>query len=134
MKQTLIDTDILSLFLRGHPRVTAQFQAYAREYNRVNFSIVTYYEILSGFKHRDARKQITVFLEFTGRNNVIPLTEASVNASADMYAATRAKGTPIDDIDLLIAGIAYANDWSLATHNRKHYERIANLDIQDWSE
>jgi tRNA(fMet)-specific endonuclease VapC len=40
----------------------------------------------------------------------------------------------VDDVDLLIAGIARANAWVLVTHNRKHYEGIEGLEILDWSE
>ncbi len=134
MKPALIDTDILSLFFRGQPQVVSRFDSYAEEYTQINFSLITYYEILSGLKHRNARKQLTTFLEFAAQNNVVALTERSVTISADIYAATRAKGTPVDDIDILIAGVAIANDWTLITHNRKHFEKIQNLEIEDWSE
>lgn len=134
MKQSLIDTDILSMFFRGNPQVIANFDVYTATFNQINLSILTYYEILSGLKHRDANKQLTTFLAFAAQNNVIPLTERSVTLSANVYAATRAKGTPVDDIDILIAGIALANDWILVTHNRSHFEKINGLEIEDWSE
>ena len=124
MKPVLIDTDILSLFFRGQSQVVSRFNDHAEEYTQINFSLVTYYEILSGLKHRNAHKQLATFLEFATQNNVVPLTERSVAISADIYAATRAKGTPVDDIDILIAGVAIANDWVLITHNRKHFEKI----------
>ncbi len=54
MKPVLIDTDILSLFFRGHPQVVTHFQSYTSVYPKINLSIITYYEILSGLKHRDA--------------------------------------------------------------------------------
>jgi tRNA(fMet)-specific endonuclease VapC len=47
MKLALIDTDILSLFFRGNPSVVAQFQVYLAEHRAINFSSITYYEILS---------------------------------------------------------------------------------------
>jgi tRNA(fMet)-specific endonuclease VapC len=134
VKQTLIDTDILSFFLRGDPQVVARFEAYTREHARVNLSIITYYEILSGLKHKDAKKQLAAFLDFAAQNNVIPLTEESVALTADMYAATRGKGSAVDDFDLLIAGIALANDWVMVTHNRHHFERIHGLELEDWIE
>jgi len=134
VKPALIDTDILSLFFHGHPEVVAHFGAYTSVHSRINFSIITYYEILSGLKHRDAHKQLAVFLEFAAQNHVAPLTERSVTLSADIYADTRAKGTPVDDIDILIAGIAMANDWVLVTGNRQHFEKITGLEVEDWCE
>ncbi len=134
MKPALIDTDILSLFFRGHPCVISHFQNYIDVHSKINFSIITYYEILSGLKHRDAHKQLAAFLEFTTENNLILLTEQSVNCSAEIYAATRAQGKPIDDIDILIAGVALANKCMLVTHNSQHFGQIDGLEIADWSE
>ena len=133
MKPALIDTDILSLFFRGQPQVVAHFAAYTREYSKINFSIITYYEILSGLKHRDAQKQLAAFLNFFADNNLVLLTEQSVTLSAEIYATTRTKGTPIDDIDVLIAGVALAHEWTLVTHNQRHFGKIAGLTIEDWS-
>lgn len=134
MKPVLIDTDILSMFFRGNSSVVAQFQAYLAEHQRISFSIITYYEILSGLKHRDAQKQLALFLEFANRNVILPLTEQSITISADLYATLRRDGTPVDDIDLLIAGAAIANNLVLVTHNQRHFNRIDRLECQDWSQ
>lgn len=134
MKLALIDTDILSLFFRGNLAVVARFQTYLAEHSRIQISIVTYYEILSGLKHRDARQQLSQFLAFTAQNTILPLTIASVQQSADFYATPRQQGTPVDDIDLLIAGVAIANNLVLITHNQRHFNRIKVLELQDWSQ
>jgi len=84
--------------------------------------------------HRDAQRQLSVFLEFTIQNSVLPLTERSVTLSARIYADLRRSGTPIDDIDLLIAGVALANDLVLITHNQSHFNRVEGLELQDWSQ
>lgn len=121
------------MFFRGDPTVAANFHRYIREYSQINLSIVTYYEILSGLKHRDAQKQLSSFLRFTEQNAVLPLTQASVTISAELYANLRSQGTPVDDIDLLIAGIAIAENLVLITHNLRHFGRIERLECQDWS-
>jgi tRNA(fMet)-specific endonuclease VapC len=56
-----------------------------------------------------------------------------VTASAEIYAELRKEGKPLDDIDLLIAGIAIANRLVLVTHNKGHFERIRRLEVEDWS-
>lgn len=134
MKPALVDTDILSMFFRGNPAVVSHFQTYLNEYRQINLSIITYYEILSGLKHRDAQKQLTLFLEFATQNTVLPLTQKSVTLSANYYASLRRDGTPVDDIDLLIAGTAVANNLVLITHNQRHFSRIEGLEWQDWSQ
>ena len=41
-------------------------------------------------------------------------------------------GQILADPDLLLAAITLANRASLVTGNRRHYERIAELEIEDW--
>jgi len=133
MKPALIDTDTISLFLRNQPQVVENFRAYLGEHDALSFSIITYYEIVSGLKYRDAKKQLTSFLELASYSNILPLTEQGVTIAADIYASLRVAGTPVDDIDLLIAGSALANHLELVTHNTKHFARISQLQLADWT-
>ena len=133
MRQSLIDTDILSMFLKGNIKVRENFKKYIETYKDINFSIITYYEILSGLKHRDAKKQIDIFSEFALMSNILPLTIESTTKSAVIYAYLRRKGTPVDDIDLLIAGIALENDMTVVTNNTNHFERVKDLNVENWS-
>ena len=134
MKASLVDTNILSLFFRGHSQVVVKFEAYLAEYDTINLSMITYYEIVSGLKHRDAQKQLDQFLEFSLQNTIVPLTQEAADVAANVYADLRKKGQPIDDIDLLIAGTAIANGLVVITQNRKHFDRITELEVEDWSE
>ena len=134
VKASLVDTNILSMFFRGHPQVVSSFRTYLGEYDTINLSMITYYEITSGLKHRDAQKQLGQFLEFTSQNTILSLTRKAADIAAELYADLRKKGQPIDDIDLLIAGIAIANGLVMVTQNRKHFDRIAELEVEDWSE
>lgn len=134
MKPALIDTNILSFFFRNHRLVVQQFETYLQEHHQLNISIITYYEILSGLKHRDAQKQLTSFSEFISYHRILPLTTNSTTIAADIYANLLSKGTPVDDIDILIAGIAIANNLVIVTNNLKHFEKIEGLEIQDWSQ
>jgi tRNA(fMet)-specific endonuclease VapC len=134
VKASLVDTNILSLFFRGHPQVVAKFQAYLAEYDTISLSIISYYEVVSGLRHRDAQKQLEQFLEFSSQNTILPLTQEAADVAANLYADLRKKGQPIDDIDLLIAGTAIANGLVAVTQNRKHFDRIMGLEVEDWSE
>jgi tRNA(fMet)-specific endonuclease VapC len=120
------------MFFRNNPEVIAYFASYLAQYKKINISIITYYEIMSGLMHRDARKKTALFLDFVSKNNVLPLSEPAVKISAEIYAELRKKGKPLDDIDLLIAGIAIADNLVLATHNQKHFARIKRLKTVDW--
>ena len=133
MKRSLIDTDILSMFFRGDRNVRTNFATYLSEYDEISFSIVSYYEIISGLKHRDAHRQMDSFIEFASHSNILPLTVESTTKSAEIYATLRRKGTPVDDIDLLIAGVALENNLIVVTNNVSHFDRIDNLTVENWS-
>ncbi|MFZ2727819.1 MAG: type II toxin-antitoxin system VapC family toxin [Methylococcaceae bacterium] len=133
MKVALIDTDILSLYFRDNQNVVENFSRYLTQHDCINISIITYYEILSGLKHCDANKQIESFLQFVAQNNIVPLTTEAIDISAEKYAQLRKQGTAVDDIDLLIAGIAIANNLELITNNTRHFEKVSGLELSNWS-
>lgn len=132
-EKVLVDTDILSYFLRGNIQVQKRFDAYIQNGDKIRFSIITFYEIVSGLKHKGATRQLSSFLDFAELCDVVPLTRASTMASAEAYATLRKNGTPVDDIDLLIDGVALANGYVLITHNTNHFAKIPALAYEDWS-
>jgi tRNA(fMet)-specific endonuclease VapC len=133
MKQSIIDTDILSEFLRGNEKVIAKLDEYLNEFNFISISIITYYEILNGLLYKDAKKQMGRFEEFVSLNKVAPLTIRTVKISAKIQAELRKKGMEIGHTDTLIAGIAMASGFQLITNNTNHFKRIKGLDIANWS-
>ena len=133
MKASMLDTDILSEFLRGNPKVIAKVDQHLKEYGFVSLSIITYYEILNGLLYKDARKQLARFEEFVELNKVIPLTLRMAKAAAAIQADLRKKGTEIGHTDTLIAGIAITSQLQLVTNNTNHFKRIKGLDLDNWS-
>jgi tRNA(fMet)-specific endonuclease VapC len=119
----IIDTSILIEHFRKKDKSKTTF------YNLSNHNLcitsITYYEILAGFK--------TANEEFiTNLVDLIPILnfdkKAAVFAS-NIYYELRKKNKLIDVPDILIAGIALANEMKIATLNKKHFRRIKGLDI-----
>lgn len=65
----------------------------------------------------------------------LPSVEWSIEA-ADRYGALKhtlkAQGTPIGDMDTLIAAHALAEKLILVTHNTRHFEKVPGLKLEDW--
>jgi tRNA(fMet)-specific endonuclease VapC len=133
MIRALIDTDILSYYLKGYEKVVGNFKQYLEQYDLIEISLITYYEIIGGLLAKNAWKQLTVFENFVSDNSVIPVTERSAKISAELYSTLRQSGNSVDDIDLLIAGIAIENEMVLVTNNEKHFEKIPGLKIANWT-
>ena len=62
---------------------------------------------------------------------VIPLSSA-LCCYARGKAALYSQGTPIEDLDLFIGCTAVANQMIMVTENKKHLERIPNIEIENW--
>ena len=62
---------------------------------------------------------------------VLPLDEAPVDTAVSMNKMLKRKRKQIDIADLFIAATAVANKMSLATLNRKHFDRIDTLILID---
>ena len=65
---------------------------------------------------------------------------SSANASQDaadhaaqLYAATRKAGTPVDDIDILIAGTALAHGRVVVTGNTTHFDKLPGVQVENWA-
>jgi tRNA(fMet)-specific endonuclease VapC len=132
MNRALIDTDMLSYFFKGDPIVVENFKKYLTKYEIIEISLITYYEIMSGLLYKNALKQLEIFNDFVSENIVIELTEQSCAISSEIYSKLRNNGELIDDIDLLIAGIAIENEMTLVTNNENHFGRIQGLKIENW--
>jgi len=129
----MLDTDILSEFLRGNSKVIERVDEHLKVYGFISLSIITYYEILNGLLYKDARKQLSKFEDFVELNKVIPLTKRMAKIAANIQADLRKKGTEIGHTDTLIAGIAIANELQLVTNNTDHFMRIKGLEIANWT-
>lgn len=124
MDRALIDTDILSYYFRGDPVVVKNFQKYLKNFETIEISVVTFYEIMSGLLAKNAFKQLAVFEDFVSENIIVPLTEKSSGISAEIYSSLKQFGKIIDDIDILIAGIAIENNLTLITNNTTHFSSL----------
>ena len=64
---------------------------------------------------------------------VFPFANTWAEDSKTTYSLLRKKGTAVDDIDLLIAGIAIANKMTLVTGNENHFKKIPSLKVENWT-
>jgi tRNA(fMet)-specific endonuclease VapC len=58
VKPSLIDTDIFSFMLKKEKVVLENVERYLKEFKRLNISVITYYEVLSGLKYVGATSKL----------------------------------------------------------------------------
>ena len=71
---------------------------------------------------------------FVGRAHIEPWSAEDAISSARIRADLQTAGTPIGVVDSFIAGQAINRGWSLVTDNLRHFVRIPDLAIMDWSD
>jgi len=96
MKASMLDTDILSEFLRGNSIVISKVEEHLNVYGFISLSIITYYEIVNGLLFKDANKQLKRFEEFATLNKVVPLTLIMARTAATIQADLRKKEQKLD--------------------------------------
>ena len=133
MKDVIIDTDILSYYLKQYPNVVTNFDNHIKSNGYVYISRITVIEILGGLKAKSAEKQIQKLKELISKHKILDTTELSAEISSTIFAELWNKGKHSGNYDILIAGIAIANNLALVTNNTADYEHIEHLDLLNWT-
>jgi tRNA(fMet)-specific endonuclease VapC len=126
----LLDTDTCIAILRGNEAVIARR---ARTSDMVATTWITAAELHYGAAKSTApdrnRALVNVFLSTLP---VFGLDAASAQIFGEAKALLERRGQRLADADLLIGAIAAARGATIVTGNKRHYERIPGVAIEDW--
>ena len=127
----LIDTNILIYRLKNMGNVNDNFLRYQNE--QMSVSVVSYGELVYGAeKSKSVEKNLKNVREIKEIFPIIDITSDVMDVFGKIKAHVQKIGKTTDDMDLLIAATAIANEMTLVTHNTKHFENIPNLKQTDW--
>ncbi len=124
-KLILIDTSILIDYYRKTDKSNSLWVTLIRQGYKFAISVITKYEIYSGA----TQSQLDFWNNVLAVIEVIAFDEASVNTSVTINATLKRNRKQIDLADLFIAATAITHSLPIATLNKKHFERIASLEI-----
>jgi tRNA(fMet)-specific endonuclease VapC len=126
----ILDTDVCIEILRGNARVIERRH---RTPDEVATTWITACELAYGAAKSQAPEPNRTLVEaFLATLPILELDWAAAERFGRLKADLERAGTLLADADLLIAAIALARGAGLVTGNRRHYERIAELRIEDW--
>jgi tRNA(fMet)-specific endonuclease VapC len=135
MHKTILDTDILSDFLRGRNlNVVRRVDAYLREHGHLTVSVVTAFEIIRGRHQAQQFERAAQFLEWTKGAELLAFDEICARVGGEIAGALLRTGTTVGVADALIAATAITHDLALVTANVEHYQRMSSfgLRIENW--
>jgi tRNA(fMet)-specific endonuclease VapC len=124
-KIILVDTSILIDYYRKTDKEKTTWIGLIRKGYSFAISAVTKYEIYTGAKKDQIAFWDTVFQQIP----VIAFDEQCVESAIEINSNLKRKRKLIDVADLFIAATALAHDFTFATLNRKHFDRIEELNI-----
>ena len=133
MKRYMLDTDISSYIIRNRPQsVRERFSKL--ESDQLCISAITEAELAYGVKAAGARIALRLGVEdFVRRITVLEWGGAAVAHYADIRAKLEAAGTPIGNMDLMIAAHARSVGAVVVTNNEKHFGRVGGLTVENWA-
>jgi tRNA(fMet)-specific endonuclease VapC len=133
-----LDTDHLSLFQRGHGPLLPRIRAVPA--SRMAITIISVEEMLQGrlAQVRRASQGEERINAYTWLEKTVVFFQAfqilSFDAEAERrYAALVARRLGVGAQDLKIAAIALSHDAVLVTRNRRDFNRISELSLEDWT-
>lgn len=131
MNGFLLDTNICIYYIKGQFRLFEKFESIEPE--ALFISEITLAELKFGVENSiNSNKNRIVLENFLSGVQILPIFD-SLDIYAKEKSRLRKRGKPIDDFDLLIGASAIANDMVLVTNNVKHFDRMEDLNIEDWT-
>lgn len=125
-----LDTNTLSYYLRGEGRVSERLRA--RSPQQLSLPAIVVYEVNFGLRRASRRVQLEGFARMVQVMTVLPFDTEAADHAARIRVELEEAGTPIGPTDLLIAATARRHGRILVTHNRREFDRVSGLTIEDW--
>ena len=135
MHKTILDTDILSDFLRGkNTNVVRHAEAYLREHGRLTISVITAFEIVRGRHQAQQFERAAQFLDWTKSAELLAFDYACARLGGEIAGTLLRSGATVGVADTLIGATAVVHGITLVSANIEHYQRLAafGLRIENW--
>ena len=79
-------------------------------------------------------KNEQALLRFLVPLSILPFGAAAASEYGEIRAHLQSSGTPIGPLDMLIAAHARSEGMTLVTNNVREFERVPDLEVENWVE
>lgn len=99
----------------------------------VAISSITLAELEFGVQaSANIEKNTIALYKFLSIVEILDFDSSSATEYGKIRADLKRKGTPIGNMDMLIAAHAKSEDFIVVTHNTHEFERVEGLQLEDW--
>lgn len=132
MDNFCIDSDTLIYFLKGEKKVIEEILKISSE--NLYTTRINYTELLYGaYNSAKVQDNLNKILPFLDSFKILEFDEKSSEIFAKIKSKLKKDGQIIADMDLMIASISISNSCILISNNTKHFNRIKELKLDNWS-
>ena len=130
----MLDTNICIYILKKHPpEVLEKFSHYKSMYiSSIVYAELQYGIELSPNKVKKIRQE--QLWDFVSLLSIKSWDKSAADNYARIRASLRRQGNSIGNMDMLIAAHAISNDAILVTNNSHEFDRVPNLQLENWIE
>ncbi|MDE6848843.1 MAG: type II toxin-antitoxin system VapC family toxin [Ruminococcus sp.] len=101
----------------------------------VAISSITLAELEFGVQaSANIEKNTIALYKFLSIVEILDFDSSAATEYGKIRADLKRKGTPIGNMDMLIAAHAKSEDLIVVTHNTREFERVEELQLEDWFE
>ena len=129
----MLDTNICIYVIKHNvPNVIQTFLSH--QPNDLCISSITYAELVYGVqKSSQPERNMTALVKFLSSIQVVDFDAAVAFSYGQIRADLERKGTPIGNMDMLIAAHALSRKLTLVTNNTGEFLRVFGLSIENWA-
>ncbi len=130
-----LDSNVLIDIINGRELVRARFGEARLSGRPLTISSLAAHEVLFGANISPRPVvQTKSALELLSTLTLADFTWDDAVRAAELRSELRRGGQPIGGFDMLIAGQALQRRWTVVTANTREFSRVAELEIEDWSQ
>lgn len=127
----LLDTNTcIYIINRRPPHVAEKFAEFPPD--AIGLSAITLAKLRYGVEKSGSKQNAEVLEAFIAPLEIVAFEADTTLTYARIRSDLENKGTPIGAMDLLIAAHALSLDLTLATPNRKEFDRVGGLKVENW--
>ena len=128
-----LDTSFIIALLRHDERALSKLEEYTITQTRLTTTPITACELFKGaYKSTKREKELQKVKHILSLLEVLNFSIEASERYGRLMASEGLKGSPIGDLDAMIAGIALTHGESVVTTNLKHFERVEGLQVETW--
>jgi tRNA(fMet)-specific endonuclease VapC len=131
MTSYMLDTDISSYVIKRRPEALADI--FEKRADTLCISVMTAAELRFGAEKLGRASLVELVEAYIERLAVLDWTANVTHHYATIRSTLERAGTPIGNMDLLIAAHAVAQGLTLVTNNIKHFAHVPKLKTEVWA-